>query len=352
MTSSAFWALWTHRYRKYSYIFKELLRAILVAGRFLALKMSLGFQKKLVLVVRTEHFGDIVAAEPIARQLRELHPADYLVWIVRPVFGELLERHPDINHVWSQHSVLERLIVCKSGVFNKIYNLEFWQSNVDVVSGYVHQNPVAAQNNVTVHNYFEKGSLLTTFQLAANLPLLDDAPRVYISANDRARVDALRLPSKMVVVHCNSNYPVKDWSLPNWEQLITWLIVEKGYSVAEIGLKSSNKISNAAYFDCCGQLSILETAEVIRRADYFVGIDSGPAHLANAVGTFGFLLFGKLNNFDGYMPYSGAYQNQNNALMINQKGKTCAEMDYDFVQQKMEKFFLEIHPIIKSNEYQ
>ena len=211
---------------------------------------------------------------------------------------------------------------------------------------------MAAQNDVTVYNYFDKGSLLTTFQLAANLPLLDDTPRVYISANDRTRVDALQLPPKAIVVHCSSNYSVKDWSVTNWERLIMWLIVEKGYSVVEIGLKSSNKITNSNYFDCCGKLSILETAEVIARADYFVGIDSGPAHLANAVQTFGFLLFGKLNNFDGYMPYSGSYQNQNNALMVNQKGKTCAEMDYDFVQQKVETIFMKNYPITKHNDYQ
>lgn len=332
--------LWRHRWQKSTYILKQSLAALGTIARFWGLKMSFLGKKKLILVVRTEHFGDIVAAEPLARQLRQKYPNDYLVWLVKPVFKELVATHPDLNEVWPQQSVLHRLLVCQSGVFDEVYNLEFWQSNLDLVSGCVHKNEAAKRQDITIFNYFEKGSLLTTFQLLSNLPLHDDAPRVYISNTDRARVDALQLPTKTIVVHCSSNYVVKDWSVAKWEALIAWLIIEKGYSVVEIGLKSQNKIDLAGYYNCCGQLSILQTAEVIRRADYFVGIDSGPAHLANAVGTFGFLLFGKLNNFENYMPYSGAYQDGSNALLICQPTKTCADLDYDFVKNKMARKFL------------
>ena len=41
----------------------------------------------------------------------------------------------------------------------------------------------------------------------------------------------------------------------------------------------------------CGQTGIAESAEIIRRATLFIGIDSGPSHLANAVKTPGVILF-------------------------------------------------------------
>jgi heptosyltransferase-3 len=277
-----------------------------------------------------------VAAEPIARQVRELHPNDYLIWMIRPVFRELAERHPDIDAVWLQTSVLRRIILCKSGIFDKIYNLEFWQSNRDPISGHIHHNAVAARNDINVFNYFDKGNLLTIFQLCADLPRLDDTPKVFISEADRLKIETLHLSKKLIVVHCHSNYPAKDWSVPNWEKLIRWLMEEKGYWVAEIGLKSSNSIKHPHYLDFCGQYSILQTAEIIRRAEYFIGIDSGPAHLANAVGTYGILLFGMLNNFDTYMPYSGDYQNAKKARLISQAGKTCAELDYAWVKSEIE----------------
>jgi len=336
MSFSAFLALWQHRYRKYSYIAGQYIAAAGTVLRFGALKISFLGRKKLIAIIRTEHFGDIVAAEPVARQVRDLHPHDYIVWVVRPVFRELVENHPSIDEAWAQTSVLRRLLVCQSGVFDKIYNLEFWQSNQDSISGHVHQNSIAARKDITVFNYFNKGNLLTIFQLCADLPLKDDAPRVFISNSDRLKIEALNLPKKLIVVHCNSNYPAKDWSVPHWEKLILWLIEKKGYSVAEIGLKSNNAVKHPHYFNLCGQYSILQTAEIIRRADYFIGIDSGPAHLANTVGTYGILLFGKLNTFDTYMPYSGDYQNTKNARLISKTGKTCSELEYEWVKAQME----------------
>lgn len=339
MTFSVFIALWKHRLRKYGYIVKEYLLSLSTISYFLGLKLSFVGRRKLIAIIRTEHFGDIVAAEPIARQVRQNHPSDYIIWIVRPVFSELVENHPAIDKVWLQPTVLRRLLVCQSGVFDVIYNLEFWQSNFDPISEKAHINEVAAQKDITVFNYFRKGNLLSIFQLCANLPLKDDTPRLYSSEADKRTIEEVNLPGKLIVVHCSSNYPTKDWTVNNWERLIRWLIEEKGYEVAEIGLKSSNSIDNPHYRNLCGQYSILQTAEIIRHATYFIGIDSGPAHLANAVGTFGVLLFGKLNNFERYMPYSGNYQNGKNAQIIAQIGKTCAALDFDFVQTEIEEIF-------------
>ncbi|MEZ4901528.1 MAG: glycosyltransferase family 9 protein [Spirosomataceae bacterium] len=339
MRFSAFIALWQHRFRKYGYIAKEYILALSTILYFWGIKLKFGGRKKFIAIVRTEHFGDIVAAEPIARQVRQKHPTDYVIWIVRPVFRELVENHPDIDEVWAQPTVLRRILVCESGVFDAIYHLEFWQSNLDKVSERVHQNEVAKQKNITVFNYFNKGNLLTIFQLCANLPVEDDTPQVYISTADQLKIKALNLSQKMIVVHCSSNYPAKDWSVPNWERLILWLIEEKGYEVVEIGLKSQNRINHPYFHDFCGQYSILQTAEIIRQANYFIGIDSGPAHLANAVGTEGILLFGKLDFFDDYMPYSGRYKNVQYAKLISQRGKTCANLDYDHVKGEIEQIF-------------
>lgn len=336
MSFSAFFALWQHRYRKYSYIVGQYIAAAGSILRFGTLKVSFLGRKKLITIVRTEHFGDIVAAEPIARQVRERHPHDYIIWIVRPVFRELVEQHPAIDEAWLQTSVLQRLLVCQSGIFDKIYNLEFWQSNQDIISGRVHYNLVAAQKDITVFNYFNKGSLLTIFQLCADLPLKDETPRVFTSETDRHKINALDLPRKLIVVHCSSNFPAKDWSVVKWQKLIDWLINEKGYNVAEIGLKSPLTIRHPRYQNFCGQFSILQTAEIIKRAQYFIGIDSGPAHLANAMNTYGILLFGKLNDFETYMPYSGNYQNGKNAQLIFQRGQTCADLSYDYVQTEID----------------
>ena len=46
---------------------------------------------------------------------------------------------------------------------------------------------------------------------------------------------------------------------------------------------------------------------MIRRARFFVGVDSGPAHLANALRVPGVVLLGRFYNFRQYMPFTGFY---------------------------------------------
>ena len=87
------------------------------------------------------------------------------------------------------------------------------------------------------------------------------------------------------------------------------------------------------YKSFCGSLSILETAEVIRRAKLFIGIDSGPAHLANAVGTFGVIMFGNYIGFERYNPFSGGYRNGSNAVLLYANGPVEAiQVDSVFVE--------------------
>ena len=44
--------------------------------------------------------------------------------------------------------------------------------------------------------------------------------------------------------------------------------------------------------DCCGNYNLLETAAIIKRSDFFVGNDSGLGHIASAVKTKSFTIFG------------------------------------------------------------
>ena len=54
--------------------------------------------------------------------------------------------------------------------------------------------------------------------------------------------------------------------------------------------------------DWTGDLDVLELAALIERADVFVGADSGPAHLAAAVGRPSVVLFSGTNNAGQWRP--------------------------------------------------
>jgi heptosyltransferase-3 len=76
----------------------------------------------------------------------------------------------------------------------------------------------------------------------------------------------------------------------------------------EVGLKSTFAEQNdGTFIDLCGQLNLLETAAVIARSTLFVGVDSGPAHIANAVRCPGVILMGCYRHFTNQFPYTGFF---------------------------------------------
>ena len=338
MTLHSFIALWTHRYHKYSHIGRAHVRAYRAWLYFYLKKRKLGPAKPLIAIIRTEHFGDIIAAEPLARHIRTLYPEGCLVWFVKPAYRELIDTNPTIDESFQEFCVTQRRVLLGTGIFDQVFELQFRNNNHCPTCEVFLENPTAVAQGINVHTYFNFGNLLEVFAKTGGLTLpADDQPRLYLQESHRRKVDSLHLPQDFVIMHCQSNYAPKDWPAARWEALIEDLSVRYPYTFIEVGLRSNLTISSPAYRNLCGQLTILETAEVIRRARYFIGLDSGPSHLASATGTFGFILMGSLNEFPAYNPYSGAYGRQENCALIRREGYPCAQLPLEMVRDAIDK---------------
>lgn len=343
MTISRFRQLWTHRFNKYTHIFRAIWLGYMASLKFLLRKSELKKGQQLIAIIRTEHFGDIVAAEPLSRHVRALYPDAYIVWFVKPAFSELVSYNPAINEVLKEFCVTQRRVLLKTGVFDKVFELQFKNNNHCAKCDVFTENPVAEQRGINVLNYFNLGNLLNVFaQTSGLLPVResfvgDDKPRLYLQDEHRLKVDSLGVLKPYIVIHCQSNFAPKDWPAGRWQQLIEWLTTHYNYQIVEIGLKSNLNVSTSSYTNLCGKLSILETAEVIRRANYFIGLDSGPSHLGNATGTYGIILMGALVTFSSYNPYSGGYGSQENAVFVRKEGLACAELSFEFVKDAVKK---------------
>lgn len=330
MTPTRFIEIWKYRYHKYTDI---LMSVFYWLYDFLQIKIYKLFNpnQHLIGVLLAEHFGDIVACEPLSRELKKKYPNSRIYWIVRKPYRELLDFNPNIDVVVEEYSVLYSMLLIKKYPFDILHNCHLSGLRRYNYLRKTLQNPHAISLNILTDNYFNHGNILEVFAKVGGLPILKEVPKIYIPESVITAVDKLKLPQKFIVMHCHSNYSPKDWQVYYWEKLALDLLANFDYSVIEIGLKSTLNINQKGYTNLCGKLSLLETAEVIKRADFFVGIDSGPAHFANAVGTYGFLLFGKLGDFNHYMPYSGEYEAKTNAKFIVKEGQPCSELDYDEV---------------------
>lgn len=274
-----------------------------------------------VIVALVEHMGDIVAAEPISRTLRRDHPDARIGWVVKKGFAELVASNPHIDFVIRVNCLSEWISMARRPeIAAHTIDLHVPGRACDTCHLRL-KNPSAAPG-LDITNYYVHGSLLDIFCKCGGLVPIDEAPRVYITPPAVARADALQLPARYVAVHCQSNQSDRDWTAAKWHDLARRLR-ESGIAVVEVGLKPTLS-GESGSIDVCGRLGILETAEVIRRAALYIGIDSGPAHLANAVGTPGVILLGHYRAYARYVPYSGEYRSGRNATLLTADGPAAA----------------------------
>jgi ADP-heptose:LPS heptosyltransferase len=278
-------------------------------------------RRKIVAIVLLEHLGDIVACEPISRYLRRHNPDAFIIWLVKEPYGELISSNPFVDKAVFVHCLSERIMLEKSRLFDTVVDLHFADRHCSLC-----RRPLGKEtgtSGINLSNYLHYGSLLASMTKCAGLPVPDEQPMISIPESAVRTVDSLNLPKVFVVINCTSNASEKSWPPDKWIQLLDGMKDEFGVQVFEIGSKTFLHGTVHVRQDLCGKLSILESAEVIRRAKLFIGIDSGPAHVANAVGTYGVILLGSYLGFDRYNPFSGAYGRGENAEIIYQNGRAA-----------------------------
>lgn len=114
-----------------------------------------------------------------------------------------------------------------------------------------------------------------------------------------------------ISINMGGKDPLKDWGGDNWIALIHKLNTEfPGYGLFAVGASVDferaqmilDKWSGIS-LNSCGKLSPRQSASAMRESTLFIGHDSGPLHLATAVGVPSVGLFGGLNKPKTWHPY-------------------------------------------------
>ena len=260
-----------------------------------------------VAIALMDRLGDIVSVEPVARYARERFPDAPILWFTTAPYAEVVAAFPTIDRVVVVRCMTEWLLLWSAGMFQAVLDLHFTGTYcLDCVISVTKGGPAAS---ITGDRHYHFGNQLATRCRCAGLSPIMQGPRLVPGAAVRTKVDTLDLPAAYAVIHCAASERVREWTDANWSRLTDFVACQLGVDVIEIGLSPrAVKTEGPRRRSLCGQLSVMETAEVIRRARLFVGIDSGPAHLANAVGTMGVVLLGHFRDHERYMPYSGGYE--------------------------------------------
>jgi ADP-heptose:LPS heptosyltransferase len=279
-----------------------------------------------VYVSLVEHVGDIIACEPVVRLVKRRWKGASVTWVASKKYSELVRYNPYLDSVL-EVGCLGEWVCLKPKLVDPVFDLNVNQKVCPHCG--IRLIKEGSGSQVTSSNWLDSGPLLPAFLTGAGLPPISDAP-VFWKKPSGIRVWPDLLGRPYVVIQTTSNESSKCWPLDKWQSLSDWLHA-LGYAVVEVGLVSSG-LTSVKYLD---SRDFHDIAGVIEGAALFIGIDSGFAHMANALRVSALLIFGKYRSWSRYFPYTGYFEK--NASIVRAESGQAAMVEVDAVKAEFSK---------------
>jgi heptosyltransferase-3 len=275
--------------------------------------------------------GDMVASEPILPALAAKFGHTHITWICHPKHFPVFAFHPLVNRLLPQKYSLLTHLLLRAHPFHHLYSLHLSGFRTDEVTKIVIRNAKADALNLNLTNYYDAHTLLEIASLLADLGKLNGQPHLYV---DPKPYD-IPVKGPYWVIHTKSNEGLRDWKDEHWVRLIQYAIERWGVQIIEIGHVKPLAYEHPLLTNLVGKTTLQETMKIIQGASFFIGLDSGPTHIANAFQIPALVLCGAFKNFSIYHSYSGAYQNPEIARVVfNDQGR-AEGLDFDRVQKEL-----------------
>jgi heptosyltransferase-1 len=276
-----------------------------------------------ILLLKPSSLGDIVMALPALSALRRNFPQARISWLVRPEFAPLIEGHPHLDEVilfdrkrlgraWFDPAAFGSLTALISGLrrsrFDAVLDLQglFRTASLSWLSGckrrfgpiwrkelarYFYTTAIPARLEwVHVVDYFLK---LVEAMGASDLRVefvLPERPAAAASARDllsRHKVD----PGRYAVLIPGSAQVSKCWPAERFAALADRLTSDHSLAIVATGSRGESpmieRIQSFAKHpiaNLAGRTLLPELVEVLRSASLVVSNDTGPGHIAAALG--------------------------------------------------------------------
>ena len=277
-----------------------------------------------LLVVKTSSIGDVIHALPVVQAIKDAAPHLTLGWVVRRRCADILTGNPAIDHLYvlpdkpSLHEVLklrrdlhaahydialDMQGLSLSGLVTRLSGAPVrvgWDRNREGNALFL-THPLVAGKAKDAHEI----DLLYGFAdaLGVHVPHPEFTPQPYLAAENTAQAEEWLspLPRPRIALNVGASRAYKRWPLGNWIQ-VAQALTQAGRSVVFVGDKTDAETVTqitptlaGGYADLSGKTTLRELASVLAACDLLVSGDSGPMHLAVAVGTPTIAIFGATN---------------------------------------------------------
>ncbi|MBN2139063.1 MAG: lipopolysaccharide heptosyltransferase I [Sedimentisphaerales bacterium] len=287
-----------------------------------------------ILIIKPSALGDIIQALPALSALRRSFPQARINWLVRPEFAPLIEGHPDIDNIihfdrkflgkaWRSPKALKALRIFLADLrrtgfdavfdFQGLFRTAFFayicrSKNRFGMAGtrelahffYNRKVPHRPESFHLVDHYIEMVRIAggNSLDVRFGLPRNAEAEAAVEKILEAESIP----PKKYVVLVPGSAHPDKCWPTDRFAQLADKLAADHDLEIIATGTKAeahlADRIGEAAgvkVANLAGKTSIVELVALLRNAALVVSNDTGPGHIAAALGRPIIMIFGRTN---------------------------------------------------------
>ena len=281
-----------------------------------------------ILIVKSSSLGDIVLALPMLRALRHAHPRAYIAWIVESPFQDILVGNRDLDRLFVVDRASVRATVLslyrairqiRADAFDVVVDLQGWIKSqlLCKLSGARSMTGVMKKNELGFHIlergvpfrpqahatdlFLEVARLLGAedTRVSFDVPILEaDSDYIDRFLADLPRAPNAGLASGIVVLQPGSSWTNKRWSLDKLAE-VGRALSANGELVPVVAWGPGEEADAREVVRSIGDSGVLapptsirQLAALLERSALYVGTDSGPMHLASALGVPTVGLFG------------------------------------------------------------
>ncbi len=268
---------------------------------------------KNILVVRNDRFGEFLLNIPALRALKETFSDARLIAVVDPYTKELAESVLFIDEIieWGRqgHSLSEKLQLIKllkrkcidmAVMLNpsKELNIITSLANIPIRVGYDRKWGFLLTHKIKDKKHLgEKHEIEYNLELVSLIGAKTQDLTLSLSIDDR-EIDVLSKDfnikncNNLIALHPWTSDPIKQWPLENFCELAKRLVREQDIKVVIIGGKDELtkgreflRALDGDLINLTGRTTLRQLAAVLKKCKLLISGDSGPVHLACAVGT-------------------------------------------------------------------
>lgn len=338
-------------------------------------KTPSSFQK--ILLSRLRFIGDVVLTTPIIRAMRAAYPEAHIAYLAERKAVSLLEHNPYLNelipydikkNIFSQVLFYRRLRTNKYDLAIDFFGnprtaLLTYAAGATVRLGldgrtrsrlYTLRIKDDGRPKTAIQFYFQ-------FLRALGVKPTSTKTEIFLTADERreARIylqwNGVDIDRPIVVLHSGASWPAKVWPSDRFAQLADKIIAKLGAQVILHQGPKDHKIVSEVSRKCVGNVRVLDTpplrqlAAILSHASVCVANDSGPMHIAAAVGTKTIGIFGpgEENIWFPYEPSEGH--------LALRKDVWCHPCHLDFCDKRGDEYMkclnlLEVDEVLRAVE--